>query len=127
MKRLLWAAFLLLIAITFADAQTQQPPRFAYVVNTGSSDISGYTIDATTGALTPVPGSPFPTGFSPEAVVVDPSGRFAYTPNLAPGFVFNGSISAFTIDAAIGSLTNIVGSPFPVVAGTGAFSVTIHP
>jgi len=33
--------------------------RFVYVVNTGSSTISGYSINATSGVLSAVPGSPF--------------------------------------------------------------------
>ena len=36
--------------------------KFLYVVNGGSSTVSAYTINASTGALTPVSGSPFDTG-----------------------------------------------------------------
>jgi len=45
--------------------------KFAYVAVTGSG-VAGrvyvYAIDGTTGALTPVPGSPFPAGLDPESV-----------------------------------------------------------
>jgi hypothetical protein len=42
--------------------------RFAYVANQFSNDVSAYAIDATTGALTPVPGSPFAAGSFPISV-----------------------------------------------------------
>src|SRR2546427_11440173 len=38
--------------------------NFLYVANTGSDNISGFSINTTTGALTPVPDSPFATGGS---------------------------------------------------------------
>jgi 6-phosphogluconolactonase len=36
--------------------------KFAYVVNDSSNDVSAYTIEASSGALTQVQGSPFATG-----------------------------------------------------------------
>ena len=53
-----------------------QTPGFAYVPNHGSNTVSAYTIDATTGALTSVAGSPFATGTGPFAVAVSPNGQF---------------------------------------------------
>ena len=49
--------------------------QFAYVVNKGSNSISGYTTDASTGALTPITGSPFALrkGSFPDSVAVDPA------------------------------------------------------
>ena len=41
--------------------------KFAYVANFGDDNVSAYTIDASSGALTPVTGSPF-------AALVDPFG-----------------------------------------------------
>jgi 6-phosphogluconolactonase len=41
---------------------------FAYVANMGSNNISAYTINGTTGALAPVPGSPFAAGVGPSSV-----------------------------------------------------------
>ncbi len=81
-------------------------------------NVSAYTIDGTTGALTPVPGSPFPAGGIARSVTVDPTGRFAYVVN---GFAA-GTVSAFAIDQSTGALTPVVGSPFP--AGWGPTSVT---
>ncbi len=45
--------------------------RFAYVANQNSNDISVYTVNSTTGALTPVAGSPFAAGENPRAVALD--------------------------------------------------------
>jgi 6-phosphogluconolactonase (cycloisomerase 2 family) len=45
--------------------------QFAYVANENSNDISVYAIDATTGALAQVAGSPFAAGVNPRAVAID--------------------------------------------------------
>jgi DNA-binding beta-propeller fold protein YncE len=98
--------------------------RFAYVANSfvfgGGNSVSGYTIDSTSGALTPIPGSPFPAGIVPRSVAVDPSGSFAYVAN-AGRLSQPGNISGFTIDSTTGALTPIPGSPFP----TGATPVSV--
>src|SRR5258708_5796802 len=51
-----------------------QAPHFAYVANCGAScggvgsgDVSAFAIDGTTGALVPVPGSPFAAGMGPRS------------------------------------------------------------
>src|SRR5206468_1456463 len=83
--------------------------KFAYVTNSGThgdNTVSGYTINATTGALTPIPGSPFAAGLNPLFVVVDPTGKFAYVTNFS-----DNTVSGYTIDAT-GALTPIPGSPF---------------
>jgi hypothetical protein len=50
---------------------TTNPPRFAYVANHGSNNISAYSVDATTGALTAIAGSPFAAGNLPVTIAVD--------------------------------------------------------
>jgi 6-phosphogluconolactonase len=94
--------------------------RFAYVANAGSNNVSGFTIDRTTGALTPMPGSPFPSGGAPESVVVDPSGRFAYVANGN-----SGNVSGYIINQTTGVLSPIAGSPF--AAGNNPSDVTVDP
>jgi 6-phosphogluconolactonase len=84
--------------------------KFAYVANYGygsNGNVSAYTINATSGALTPVFGSPFEAGFEPEGVVVDPKGKFAYVSNCG-----SGTVSAYKINAATGALKQVAGSPF---------------
>lgn len=84
--------------------------------------VSGYSIDSN-GALTPLPGSPFPAGGIPHTITVDPSGRFAYTANFT-----SNNVSGFTIDANTGSLTAMPSSPFSTgVGATSPSSIGIDP
>jgi 6-phosphogluconolactonase len=103
---------------TFATSLAVDPfSRSVYVTNTianpQSEIVSAYSINPTTGALTPVAGSPFPGGIS---VAVDLLGRFVYVAN-----VFN-YIWAYRIDEN-GALTPVPGSPFPDL--NNPFSVTV--
>jgi 6-phosphogluconolactonase (cycloisomerase 2 family) len=91
--------------------------RFAYVTNNISADVSAYAINATTGALTAIAGSPIAAGTNPRSLTVDPSGKFAFVANRGTN-----NVSVYTIDAATGALTAIAGSPF--ATGNGPASVT---
>jgi len=90
--------------------------KFAYVVNHGASTVAGYNINATTGALAAIAGSPFPAANCPTcfnnsatSVAVDPSGEFAYVTINGDR---SGGVAAYTINATTGALTPIAGSPF---------------
>ena len=90
-------------------------PKFAYVANRGSNNISAYSIDAVTGALTSVGTTSAVAGRTyPTSVSVDPFGRFAYVVNGA-----SDNISAYSINAATGALTHVSTS------ATGSFPETI--
>jgi len=94
---------------------------FVYVASLGEpGNVSAYAIDATTGALTPVSGSPFPAGVNSRSVAVDPTGHFAYVVNGSSALDFSGSISAYTIDPETGALTQVPGSPVPVGGQPGS-------
>jgi 6-phosphogluconolactonase (cycloisomerase 2 family) len=82
--------------------------------------VSGYAIDTTTGALSPLPGSPFAAGSGPSSVVVDPSNKFLYVANH-----LSNNVSAFAVDAKTGALTEIAGSPF--AAGTAPIALAVDP
>jgi 6-phosphogluconolactonase len=89
--------------------------RFLYVT-AGASQVAALAI-AADGSLTPIVGSPFDTGdATPVAATVDPSGHYLYVSNEGSA---QGSVSAFSIDSATGSLTPIPGSPFATVANGG--------
>src|SRR5713101_1367077 len=94
-------------------------PRFAYVANAGSNDVSMYTINATAGALTAIAPGTIAAGRFPNAVAVDPSGRFAYVATLE----FD-AVSMYTINATTGALTSIGTT---VTAGGSAQSVAVDP
>ena len=85
--------------------------EYAYVANSNSNNVSAYIINRSTGALTEMSGSPFPTGAEPVSVAVHPSARFVYVAN--NGIADPPSVSAYSIDRSTGALIEIVGSPFP--------------
>src|SRR4030067_543747 len=92
--------------------------KFVYVANDGSTNVSAYTINATTGTLTSV-GAAVAAGTNPVFVTVDPSGRFVYVTNSD-----SDDISAYTINASTGALTSIGTA---VTAGGGPFVGTVPP
>jgi 6-phosphogluconolactonase len=79
--------------------------RFAYVANlvsnvSGPSTISSFTINPTTGVLTPTSPATVNTGWLPQAIAIDPKGRFVYTANSD-----DATVSMFTINQTTGVLT----------------------
>jgi 6-phosphogluconolactonase len=101
---------------------TTNPPRFAYVANQGSNNISAYSIDSATGTLTPLAGSPFAAGNLPVAIAVDLTGHFAYVVNQK-----DATLSAFLIDRTSGTLTEVSGSPFATGLSPTSVAVAIIP
>lgn len=90
--------------------------KFLYVSNLNDSagGISAFNIDFNTGSLTPISGSPFPTGSAgsfpgPSPMVVN--NNFLYVA-LAGTANPNNKIVAFAIDPTTGVLTTVPGSPF---------------
>ncbi|MBZ5718881.1 MAG: lactonase family protein [Acidobacteriia bacterium] len=82
--------------------------------------VAAFSIDSSTGALTPVSGSPFTTGDGPFRVVLDQSGKYLYTANS-----HGNTISAFAIDSSTGALTAMSGSPF--TTGNFPFALAMDP
>jgi hypothetical protein len=58
------------LAITFLLLPAPLKAQFAYVANEFDGNVSGYTINSSTGALTAISGSPFPTGYFPRSIAV---------------------------------------------------------
>jgi 6-phosphogluconolactonase len=120
------------IAITKGNAAVAYTPQFAYVANAGppagSNNLSGYSINSTSGALTALTGSPFTEGFSPQSNLAILLAPFLYVTNLCSDLScssLNGSVSAFTVDATAGALATVQGSPF--LAGRGPRGVAVDP
>ena len=89
--------------------------KFAYVANNADGTISAYTINASTGQLTAVAGSPYADGTAPAAVSLAPNGKFAFSASN------NGKqIYAYTINQTTGQLTAVSGSPFNTGFATGS-------
>lgn len=85
--------------------------KFVYAGNGGSGDISAFSVGSN-GALTPIVGSPFSAGGSPDGIKVSPNGKF-----LGVALPFSDSVAMFRIGSH-GALTSVPGSPFPQ-GGTG--------
>ncbi|MDQ1389710.1 MAG: hypothetical protein QOF56_3164 [Acidobacteriaceae bacterium] len=99
--------------------------RFVYVANLVSNavdnaTISMYTINSRTGVLTPTTPATVPTGFFPQGIGIDPSGKFVYTANSD-----DNTVSMFTIDSTTGVLTPT--RPPAAPAGMDPGSVTVDP
>ncbi len=112
---------LLTLAIAFIALASSGRAQFVYVANFGDSTLWGYSI-ATNGALTPVPGSPYPAGSKPTQLVVDQN-KFVYilTGN-GSGYIY--TIVGYSI-APDGALSTIPGSPFPTVMNP--LNMTVDP
>ena len=65
---------------------------FVYVANSGSTDISQFQVDTTTGALTAITTSVAGTGTNPESILIDPEAKFVFVINEQ-----SNSITEFTI------------------------------
>ena len=108
---LAFKGFLSKTGMNVTAAAVDPSGRFAYTTSalsrnfTTSNVISAYIIGGD-GVFTPAASSPATTGLSPTAVVVDPSGRFAYVANSG-----SKNISAYAIDSTTGTLTLIGTTP----------------
>jgi 6-phosphogluconolactonase (cycloisomerase 2 family) len=92
---------------------------YLFVGNSASRDISVFSINSSTGALTPV-GSPFPIGMIPINMAVSPSGGVLYVTGQVD---LNGVVEAFTVTNGV--LTVIAGTPF--ITGNNPYGLTIAP
>lgn len=106
-------------------ATTPNPPapvvtpdgRFVYVSLTQNNNrgVAGYSLNAATGILTPLPGSPYPTsGDEVKRPALHPNGRFLYVTNET-----SSTIDVFEINAATGALSTMPGSPYAAATGPG--------
>ena len=85
-----------------AQTSTQQ-----FLYTSGGSALSGYAINNQTGALTPVPGSPFNERLEGGLMAIDGQSKFLFVLNPT-----SDDVSMFQIDQATGALSEVPGSPF---------------
>lgn len=105
------------VAVTCAAAA----PQFAYIANNFDSDVSAFSINSSTGALTAVTGSPFGMPYQGvNSVAAAPAVLLAST----AAIIGNGTVSVWTITSGTGVLTPASGSPY-VISGAGV-SVTVN-
>ena len=106
---------ILTVALIVLGAQSRAQ-EFAYVANLNDHTISGFSVNTSTGSLTPIPGSPFAAGNTPWAMAVEPSGTFAYAANVG-----GNDVTRYRINGSTGALSPVAGSPFP--AGTNPMCI----
>jgi 6-phosphogluconolactonase (cycloisomerase 2 family) len=91
----------------------------------GPGSLSGFTINSSTGMLTPTAGSPLPISSSNE-MAMDPQGKYLFTTTAAldvnGSFVYG--VSVYPINETTGAIgTAVAGSPF--ATGINPFSISI--
>jgi DNA-binding beta-propeller fold protein YncE len=109
-----------MMATNTTPPPAMQSANLAFVTNMNSNTVSAFRVDPTSGGLSPVAGSPFPTDSGPEFLAVAAGGKFLFVGNAG-----SNTLSAFQIDAASGALTPVLGSPF--VSGARPEGVAVDP
>jgi 6-phosphogluconolactonase len=109
----------------FSSVALDPSGKFAYAADGGafpagtyggSSAVSMYTVDSTSGALTSI--GLVAAGNNPDSMAVDPAGKFAYATNFG-----SNDVSMYTIDATTGALASMG----TIAAGIGPMSVALGP
>ncbi len=105
------------LAVSSGTTKIAYTPSYVFVADLAGG-VPTLTVNASSGALTSVKGSPFGSG-SPRATAVSPNGEFVYTAN---GDGTN-TIGEYTVDTATGALTS-VGT---IANGDSPYSVAVDP
>jgi 6-phosphogluconolactonase (cycloisomerase 2 family) len=85
-----------------------------------NSSILAFRIDAITGELTAVGGSPFAAGVAGGKLQLSPDGRFLFVANSTNGAA---TVSSFVVDQNTGALTAAPGGSIQIGAGAVIFDV----
>jgi len=83
-QTVLTRASLLLVALTgvmWLTACGSAKRQTAYVTTPQNDGVTAFRVNTDTGGLKQILGSPYPTGISPTAIRIHPSGKFAYVSN----------------------------------------------
>lgn len=98
-----------------------------FVANVGNATVSAFRLNASTGAIAHVAGSPFAAGVNLYRIAVDPSGKFVYTADYS-----DNKVTLFSIDAATGAITRTSRisarkAPTAIAFSSGSTPVTYTP
>ena len=97
---------------------------FLYAINYGTGTtagtISAYSIDPSTGNLTPLSTATYPTGVGPLYSTIDPTGTYLYVPNS-----LDNTVTGYSIGVS-GALTSL-GSARAVTGATSVENVAVSP
>ena len=92
---------LILVAAVGSSSCGDSKHQFAYITTPFNNGVAAFRLNSNTGALSEVLGSPYPTGISPTAIRVHPSGKFVYVSNAGEN-----TISLYTVGST-GALTEV--------------------
>jgi 6-phosphogluconolactonase len=82
---------------------------FAYVADSQTGQISGYSVDSGSGALTPLPGFPLLSGLNPTYITHDSQNKFVIVADIAAN-----TLHVYAVDASTGALSETDPSPYQV-------------
>ena len=101
--------------------------RFLYVSASDSdgATVSMFSLNQTTGVLTPTSPATVETGGIPFQVVIAPNDKFAYVVNNLSGGPYTDGVSEYTVDSSTGVLTQI--PSFGVEAGNAPTAIAVDP
>jgi 6-phosphogluconolactonase len=91
--------------------------KFAFVPNEGDQNVTAFSVDSITGALTLVGSAD--TGNGASAVTLDSSGKFLHVTNF-----WDANVSTYTVDATTGAMAPVAGSPFAAEDGPSSIVTT---
>lgn len=98
--------------------------KLVVVANGGTSNVSVFSLNPSTGNLTEVLGSPFACAAGAGTVAIDPGGKFVF---VTVGLNADGNtLFGYTIDSA-GSLTPVPETPTALGGGTQGIGVAVDP
>lgn len=93
--------------------------KFLLVTDSSGGHVKVFSVNQSTGGLTPVAGSPFSIGGAGAgSLSMDPSGKYLYAPFLT-------GVAAFSFNSSTGALTPLAGSPFS--DGSSPFAGAVDP
>src|SRR5258708_14129411 len=104
-----------------SGVMTGRAGKYLYVVNAAGNSVSEYSIDQSTGALTPLSTASIPTGSSPNYATTDVKGHI-YVANSG-----DGTVSVFSIDSTTGLLSQVGSTNFTVTGANTVFNVLTDP
>ncbi len=109
------------VGTTYADIGVDAQSAHLYIASAGDGLVAGFSIDPTSGALMPLPGSPYQAAPGVDQIpAFTPDGKYVYfLDGTNPG-----GVTGYSIDATSGALTLISGSPFPAGSGPNWISFT---
>ncbi|MCL5256861.1 MAG: lactonase family protein, partial [Chloroflexi bacterium] len=99
----------------FASSRIVTAGDYLYAANGGSNSVSGFTVNQTTGCLTPVSSTPFATGGTGGSngisLAATPDAKYLYAGNAGSENITVFSIGSGGTLAPVGSLVSVAGEP----------------